>query len=193
MDETTVKIDDQTAEILARDLISLEKQLNALHARNQKLQDTYNQLKDDDLQLDQSIEFLNGSIQDHEHKKAASVDDIESLRNTHDRLVDEINKIQSMKKATASDKDNTDYLIENLSEELDNFQSEKTMALDKISKMKKAIENINLEKERQLPKLKKYDAMLKRAHSLFQETKSRMDISLKLKKVLQNDEGAGVI
>jgi chromosome segregation ATPase len=193
MDENTITIDDQTAEILSRDLISLEKQMIALHARNQKLQEAFDQLKDDDLQLDQSIEFLNGSVQDHEHKKAASVDDIEKLRHTHDQLVDEINKIQAMKKATASDKSNTDYLIESLSEELDSFQSEKTMALDKIRKMKKAIENINIEKERQLPKLKKYDAMLKRAHSLFVETKSRMDISLKLKKVLQNDEGAGVI
>jgi len=193
MDETNIKIDDQTAEILTRDLISLEKQLNALHDRNEQLQETYKQLKADELQLDQSIEFLNGSIQDHEHKKAASVDDITKLRDVYDQLVDEINKIQSMKKATLSDKENTDYLIESLSEELDSFQTEKTMALDKIKKMKKAIENINIEKERQLPKLKKYDAMLKRAHSLFQETKSRMDISLKLKKVLQSEEGVGAI
>jgi chromosome segregation ATPase len=188
MDDTTIKIDDQTAEILARDLISLEKQLNALYVRNRQLQDNYEQLKADDLLLDQSIEFLNGAIQDHEHRKAASVDDIAKLKDIHDRLVDEINKIQSMKKATASDKENTDYLMESLDEELDSFQSEKIMALDRIRKMKKAIENINLEKEKQLPKLKKYDAMLKRAHSLFQETKSRMDISLKLKKVLQGNE-----
>jgi len=188
MDDTTINIDDQTAEILARDLISLEKQLNALNVQNQKLQDTYEQLKSDDLQMDQSIEFLNGAIQDHEHRKAASVDDIAKLTDTHDRLVDEINKIQSMKKATASDKENTDYLMDSLAEELDNFQTEKNMALDRIRKMKKAIENINLEKEKQLPKLKKYDVMLKRAHSLFQETKSRMDISLKLKKILQSDE-----
>ncbi|ETR64728.1 MAG: hypothetical protein OMM_00512 [Candidatus Magnetoglobus multicellularis str. Araruama] len=188
MDDNHNLLDKQTAQILTKDLILLEKKCKALQEMNESLKKKHEHLKADDLQLDQSIEFVSGSIQDNAHKKAAALDELQNLREQNDQMVNEINKIQAMKKATHADLDNTSLLIESLGEELDALKTEKSMALDRIAKMKKAIKDINLDKERKLPRLKKYDAMLKRAHGLFQETKSRMDISMKLRKVLQSTE-----
>ena len=47
--------------------------------------------------------------------------------------------------------------------------------------MEKAIEEISSEREQKLPKLKKYDEMLKEAWNVFHETESRMEVSLKLR------------
>jgi len=192
MDEKSSTLDDQSAQILTRDLVLLEKKRMSLQGLNESYNNKCEQLKAENLQLDQSIELISGSIQDNEQKKVASQDEISQLRSQNDQLIKEINKLQAMKKATAADLDNTNYLIDSLLEELETFRTEKSMALDRIQKMKKAIKDLTLDKERKLPKLKKYDAMLKKARGLFQETKSRMDISLKLSKVLHSDEDTGL-
>ncbi|KPA12853.1 hypothetical protein MHK_006926 [Candidatus Magnetomorum sp. HK-1] len=55
--------------------------------------------------------------------------------------------------------------------------------MERINLMRNAIKSIASEKDRKLPKLKQYDVMLKKAYTIFQETESRMELSLKLKDV----------
>jgi len=57
----------------------------------------------------------------------------------------------------------------------------KAVLVKRIDKMGKALNEILSERERKLPKLKKYDEMLRQARNVFYDTESRMEISLKLR------------
>ena len=174
-------------DILHNDLNELETKIQPLLKLNKKYKQEIDSLNEDIADVDRSIDFLRTAIDDNETRKAEAVNEIENIQFKHENLINEINKIQSMIKATSSDEENTLKLIETLADELDDLKNEKAIAIDRINKMKEAIHVISTEKERNLPKLKKYDTMLKKAYNIFQETESRMDLSLKLKKVLLSD------
>ncbi|MBF0450775.1 MAG: hypothetical protein HQK75_08750 [Candidatus Magnetomorum sp.] len=183
-------VDLVTEEILSKDLKTLEQKVLPLRKQNQKYKEQMAILTEDISQMDQSIEFLKGAIEDSENKKASALNEIGSFQLKNEHLISDINKIKSMIKATVSDKENTSRLIENLTNELNDFKSEKDIAIDRIKKMKEAIKTISCEKDRKLPKLKRYDALLKSAYNTFQETENRMDLSLKLRKVFHHAESS---
>nr|WCC90973.1 magnetosome protein Mad26-2 [Desulfobacteraceae bacterium] len=166
------------------DLKDLEKRLGPLNIYNKQYKHTLEILTADIKDIDRSLEHYNEKIEARNNKKQQQIVEIDKLKIKHDTLISEINNIRLMIKASQTDEDNTLHLIESLLDELEEFKHEKLIAIDKIKTMKDAIKLIASEKERNLPKLKHFDAMLKKAYTVFQETESRMDLSIKLKKLI---------
>jgi len=166
------------------ELKSLEKRLEPLLIYNKQHKHTLELLNSEIAEVDRSIENFQETIQEKEKQKQQKIIEVDKLKFKHDEMISEINKLRLMIKASKTDEENTLRLIETLTDELEDFKNEKTIALDKIKQMKEAIKVIASEKEKNLPKLKKYDSLLKRAYSVFQETESRMDLSIKLKKLI---------
>ena len=107
-------------------------------------------------------------------------DKIEKLKLRNESLLAEVNNIKLKIKSSREDEESTLLLRDTLIEEHENLKNEKAVLVRRINKMEKAVEEISSEREQKLPKLKKYDEMLKEAWNVFYETESRMEVSLKL-------------
>lgn len=105
---------------------------------------------------------------------------IEKLTSRNESLLTELNTIKLKVKSSGEDEDNTLLLRKALMDEHENLKNEKDVLTNRINKLEKAIEETISERKRKLPKLKKYDEMLKEALNVFHETESRVEVSLKL-------------
>jgi len=105
---------------------------------------------------------------------------IEKLTSRNESLLAALNTIKLKVKSSREDEDNTLLLRKTLMDEHENLKNEKDVLTNRINKLEKAIEETISERKRKLPKLKKYDKMLKEALNVFHETESRVEISLKL-------------
>jgi len=106
---------------------------------------------------------------------------IEGLKSKSEILVAKLNSIKLKVMSTREDEESTRLLRKTLTEEYENLKNERTVLVKRINKMETALDGISDQRERQLPKLKKYDGMLREARNVFYDAESRMEISLKLK------------
>jgi len=106
---------------------------------------------------------------------------IESLKTRSDSLLAELNDIRLRVKISEEDEASTRLLRKTLAEEYENLMNERTVLVKRIGKMENALDEISVQRERKLPKLKKYDEMLREARNVFYDTESRMEVSMKLK------------
>lgn len=168
---------------LVDDLENLTKQKDAL-IKQQKLLNQKKELVEEELSsMDRSINLVQASIEENESRKTELIEQVEILQADHEKLISDINHIQSLNKATSIDLENSQHVIDTLTNELEEFESERSIAMERIQMLRNAIQSIAYEKNRKLPKLKHYEGMLKRAYAVFQETENRMELSLKLKDV----------
>jgi len=106
---------------------------------------------------------------------------IELLKSRNESLLAEINRVKLKIRASREDEENVLTLRNTLAEEYASLKNEKSILVSRIDAMEEAIREISSERERKLPQLKEYDVMLREAYNDFQEARSRMEISLRLK------------
>jgi len=129
---------------------------------------------------DNSILRADKDIELYEKRAKKYPDRIEKLKIENDSLLAQVNKSKQRIKSVRSDEESTLLLIDTLMEEYENLKNDKTDLAKRIKTLQKVIEDLNFERKQKLPKLKKYDAMLKNAWYELQNTENSMDISLKL-------------
>jgi len=181
--EDVMSTDPKEEDQLVQELEVLNKKKDACLNQQKSLNQKKELLEEELSGMDQSIDLLQASIEENESHKTELIEQADHLQKNHDKLVSDINHIQSMIKATSVDFENTQHVIDTLTNELEEFESERSIAMERLQMLRNAIQSISVEKNRKLPKLKQYEIMLKKAYTVFQETENRMELSLKLKDV----------
>ena len=164
-----------------RDLNELKDREKLLKAENETYKAQIKKLSAEIDDVDGSILSAKEYIESCEKRIKEYPDKIEKLKLRNDPLLAEVNNIKLKIKSSREDEESTLLLRDTLIEEHENLKNEKAVLVRRINKMEKAIEEISSEREQKLPKLKKYDEMLKEAWNVFHETESRMEVSLKLR------------
>lgn len=152
-----------------------------LEAENETYKARINKLSAEIDEVDRSILSARDYIASCEKRIKEYPDKIEKLKLRNESLLAEVNNLKLKIKSSREDEENTLLLRDTLIEEHENLKNEKSVLIRRINKMEKAIEEISFEREQKLPKLKKYDEMLREAWNGFHETESRMEVSLKLR------------
>jgi len=151
-----------------------------LEAENEAYKTKIKKLSQEIDEIDNSILSAKGYIESTEKRIKKYPDKIEKLKLRTESLLAELNNIMLKVKSCKEDENSTLLLRNTLMEEYEKLKNEKAVLFKRINKMERAIEKISSERELKLPKLKKYDEMLKEAWNVFHETENRMDVSLKL-------------
>ncbi|HIJ19438.1 MAG TPA: hypothetical protein HPP58_00170 [Deltaproteobacteria bacterium] len=108
-------------------------------------------------------------------------DRIESLKSKSDSLLAGLNDMRLRVKISREDEESTRLLRKTLSEEYENLINERAVLVKRIGKMENALDEISVQREGSLPRLKKYDELLREARNVFYDAESRMEVSMKLK------------
>jgi len=164
-----------------KNLSELEAIMKLLEAENEAYNTKIKKLSQEIDEIDSSISSTKEYIESCKKRIKECPDKIERLKLRTESLLAELNNIKLKVKSCKQDEDSTLLLRNTLMEEYEKLKTEKAVYVKRINEMERAIEKISSEGEQKLPKLKKYDEMLKEAWNVFQETESRMDVSLKLK------------
>ena len=158
-----------------------EQTEESLKAKNETYKAQINMASAEIDKIDRSILSAKEHIESCEKRIKEYPDKIEKLKLRNESLLAELNNIKLKIKSSREDEESTLLLRDTLIEEHENLKNEKAVLVRRINKMEKAIEEISSEREQKLPKLKKYDEMLKEAWNVFHETESRMELSLRLR------------
>lgn len=116
-----------------------------------------------------------------EERIAEYPNSIKLLKSRNESLLAEINRIKLKIKASKEDEENVMMLRNTVAEEYASLKNEKAILVTRINAMEDAIRESSSERERKLPQLKEYDTMLRDTYNDFQEAKSRMEVSIRLK------------
>jgi len=131
--------------------------------------------------VNSSLASINEDMETNEEKIREYPGRIEGLKSKSEILVAKLNSIKLKVMSSREDEESTRLLRKTLTEEYENLKNERTVLVKRIHKMETALDEISDQRERQLPKLKKYDGMLREARNVFYDAESRMEVSLKLK------------
>ena len=131
--------------------------------------------------IDNSLESVGKNMETTGKKIREYQSRIESLKSKSELRVAELNNIKLKVMSSREDEESTQLLQKTLTEEYENLKNERTVLVKRIQKMETALDEISDQRERQLPKLKKYDGMLRKARNVFYDAESRMEVSMKLK------------
>ena len=131
--------------------------------------------------VNSSLASINEDMETNEEKIGKYPGRIEGLKSKSGILVAKLNSIKLKVMSSREDEESTRLLRKTLTEEYENLKNERTVLVKRIHKMETALDEISDQRERQLPKLKKYDGMLREARNVFYDAESRMEVSLKLK------------
>ncbi len=164
-----------------RDLNEFEDRIRLLRAENETYTNRIKSLSAEIDRIDSSVLSVRAHMEATEKKIGAYPDKIAKLESRSELLVAELNNIKLKIKSSGEDEESTQLLRNTLTEEYENLKNEKAVLVKRIYEMEKALNEILSERERKLPKLKKYDEMLRQARNVFYDTESRMEISLKLR------------
>ncbi len=130
--------------------------------------------------VEYSILNTGKDIELYETSEEEYLDKIQKLKTENDSLIARISQIKQNIKSLKSDEESTLLLMETLLEEYQGLMNDKTDLIKRIMTLHDVIENLNCERKEKVPKLKKYDTLLKNAFYELQETENSMDLSLKL-------------
>ena len=155
--------------------------IDRLYEENRTYVNRISELSAEIERIDNSLESVNKDIETTEKKVRGYPGRIESLKSKSELLVAELNNIKLKVTSSREDEESTRLLRKTLTEEYENLKNERTVLVKRIHKMENALDEISDQRERQLPKLKKYDGMLRKARNVFYDAESRMDVSMKLK------------
>jgi len=163
------------------DFHELEDIKRLLEAENEKYKVDIDRLAAKIDELDSSMVPAREHIASFEKRIAEYPSKIELLKSSNESLLAEINRLKLKLRASGEDEENVLTLRNTLAEEYEGLKNEKAIIVTRIDAMEEAIRDISSERERKLPQLKEYDAMLREAYNDFQEARSRMEVSLRLK------------
>lgn len=132
-------------------------------------------------ELDSSMVPAREHIVSFKERIAEYPNSIEQLKSRNETLLAEINRIKLKIKASKEDEENVMMLRNTVAEEYASLKNEKAILVTRINAIEDAIRESSSERERKLPQLKEYDTMLRDTYNDFQEARSRMEVSIRLK------------
>ena len=165
-----------------RDLKELEDKKRRLRAENEKHMTRIKSLSAEIDRVNRSILSVRENMEGTGKRIKEYPDKIAKLESKNELLVAELNIVKMKIKSSKEDEESTQLLRSTLTDEYENLKNEKSVLVERINKMETALNEISSERERNLPKLKKYDEMLRQARNVFYDTESRMEVSLKLRR-----------
>ena len=173
--------DPANVESEQRDAHELEDIKQFLKAENKTYKADVERLAAKIEELDSSMVPAREYIVSFEERIAEYPNSIELLKSRNELLLAEINRIKLKIKASKEDEENVMMLRNTVAEEYASLKNEKAILVTRINAMEDAIRESSSERERKLPQLKEYDTMLRDTYNDFQEARSRMEVSIKLK------------
>lgn len=162
-------------------LHELEDIKRSLESENEKCKADIDRLVAGIEELDSSMVSAREHIASLKERIAKYPNSIELLKSGNESLLAEINRIKLKIKASREDEENVMMLRNTVAEEYASLKNEKTILVTRINAMEEAIRESSSERERKLPQLKEYDTMLRDTYNDFQEARSRMEVSIRLK------------
>ncbi len=163
------------------DQSEMEKRKSLAAEENRTYVNRISELSEEIERVNNSLVSLNEEMGAIGKKISAYPGKLEDLKSKSEILVAKLNRIKLKVMSSREDEESTRLLRKTLTEEYENLKNERTVLVKRIHKMENALDEISDQRERQLPKLKKYDGMLREARNVFYDAESRMEISLKLK------------
>ncbi len=173
--------DPANVESEQRDAHELEDIKQFLKAENKTYKADIERLAAKIDELDSSMVPAREHIVSFEERIAEYPKSIELLKSRNESLLAEINRIKLKIKVSKEDEENVKMLRNTVAEEYASLKNEKAILVTRINAMEDAIRESSSERERKLPQLKEYDTMLRDTYNDFQEAKSRMEVSIRLK------------
>jgi chromosome segregation ATPase len=173
--------DPANVESEQRDAHELEDIKQFLKAENKTYKADIERLAAKIDELDSSMVPAREHIVLFEERIAEYPNSIEVLKSRNKSLLAEINRIKLKIKVSKEDEENVMMLRNTVAEEYVSLKNEKAILVTRINAMEDAIRESSSERERKLPQLKEYDTMLRDTYNDFQEARSRMEVSIKLK------------
>lgn len=173
--------DPANVESEQRDAHELEDIKQFLKAENKTYKADIERLAAKIDELDSSMVPAREHIVSFEERIAEYPNSIELLKSRNESLLAEVNRIKLKIKVSKEDKENVIMLRSTVAEEYASLKNEKAILVTRINAMEDAIRESSSERERKLPQLKEYDTMLRDTYNDFQEARSRMEVSIKLK------------
>ena len=155
--------------------------IDRLSEKNRTYATRISELSTEIERIDNSLESVDKHMETTGKKIREYQGRIESLKSQSELLVAELNNTKLKVMSSREDEESTRLLQKTLTEEYENLKDERTVLVKRIHKMENALDEISDQRERQLPKLKKYDGMLRKARNVFYDAESRMEVSMKLK------------
>jgi len=162
------------------ELDELKEKRDKLKKENELKKNKINEISERIENIGNSILKTTNDIEVYEKRAKDYPDKIETLTIENDSLLDQVNKIRHRINRVKSDEESALLLMDTLMEEYEDLTNDRTDLAKRIKTLHNVIEDLDIEKKQKLPKLKKYDKMLKNAWYEMQETENSMDVSLKL-------------
>lgn len=150
------------------------KEQESLKMRLNMLKTEINKLEDD---LSEARAYI-ASYDNREKEHAASA---ERLKTKKDTLIEQINNTQHSIKTIKQDIERSSALKDALQAELSDVSDQKALSIARYADIESGIKAAMLDRHNKMPDLKNYNDTLRKAHRLFKEAESRIDISIKLK------------
>ena len=163
------------------DQSEMEEKKRLLTEENSAYANRIGELSAEIERVNSSLASINEDMETNEEKIRGYPDRIGGLKSKSEILVAKLNRIKLKVMSSREDEESTRLLQKTLTEEYENLKNERTVLVKRINKMENALDDISDQRERQLPRLKKYDGMLREARNVFYDAESRMEVSLKLK------------
>ena len=164
-----------------RDRNELEEKRRRLKSENEAYVNRTRELSSEIERIENSLVTTREDMEATEKKISEYPNRIERLKSESEILVAKLNSIKLQITGSREDEESTRLLRKTLTEEYENLENERAVLVKRNNEMEDALDEISIQKDKNLPKLKKYDGILRKARKVFYDAESRMEVSLKLK------------
>ncbi|MBW1675564.1 MAG: hypothetical protein JRF30_03335 [Deltaproteobacteria bacterium] len=181
-EQVTIEDDDHEKTMEeGNELRELENVKELLGAENESYKKEIEKLTAEIEEINISVLSAGELRASYEERRKEYYGNIEKLKSENESLIGDISNIKLKIKADRDDEEAVLSLRDSLIDELNNMKNEKDLIVRRLDDLKKGIREICTDEERNLPHLKEYDEMLKKAYNVFKEVENRMEVSLKLR------------
>jgi chromosome segregation ATPase len=163
------------------ELSSLENMKQYLIDERESLKTRFTMLKSEIEKLDDDLASARAYIASYDNREREHADNSEKLKVKKENLIEQINNAQQNIKTVKQDIDRSTALKDALLSELSDVFDQKALSLARYADIEEGIKAAILDRKEKMPDLKNYNETLRKAHRLFKEAESRMDISIKLR------------
>jgi len=159
----------------------LEEKRRRLKKENEAYENQARELSSEIERIESSMAATREDMEATEKRIGEYPDKIERLKSKSEILVAKLSNIKLRVMRSKEDEESTRLLRKTLTEEYESLMSEKAVLMERNNEMEEALDEISIERDKNLPRLKEYDGILRKARKVFYDIESRMGVSLKLK------------
>ncbi|MBF0541102.1 MAG: hypothetical protein HQK91_06595 [Nitrospirae bacterium] len=163
------------------ELSAIENMKQYLIDEREALKTRYNMLKTEINKLDDDLSEARAYIASYDNREKDHAVNSEKLKTKKEHLIEQINNSQQNIKTVKQDIDRSTALKDALQSELADVVDQKALSMARYADIEEGIKAAAIDRKEKMPNLKNYNDTLRKAHRLFKEAESRMDISIKLR------------